>query len=65
MGEVGHAYVVAGAGAELTPEAIVTWARNHMSNYKVPRRVVLVRALPTNPNGKVDKGELRRRAAAG
>ncbi|CAM3677319.1 FadD3 family acyl-CoA ligase [Nocardiopsis rhodophaea] len=65
MGEAGHAYVVAGASSDITPEGVIAWAREHMSNYKVPRRVVLVQALPITPNGKVDKGELRRRARDG
>jgi non-ribosomal peptide synthetase component E (peptide arylation enzyme) len=35
-----------------------------MANYKVPRRVRVVDALPLNASGKVDKVELRRLAAA-
>ena len=35
-----------------------------MANYKVPRRVEIVDALPMNASGKVLKFELRRRAAA-
>jgi non-ribosomal peptide synthetase component E (peptide arylation enzyme) len=34
-----------------------------MANYKVPRRIEVVPALPVNAAGKVDKLELRRRAA--
>ncbi len=34
-----------------------------MSNCKVPRRVLVVDALPVNANGKVDKEALRRAAA--
>jgi non-ribosomal peptide synthetase component E (peptide arylation enzyme) len=34
-----------------------------MANYKVPRRIEIVSALPLNATGKVDKLELRRRAA--
>jgi acyl-CoA synthetase (AMP-forming)/AMP-acid ligase II len=63
-GEVGWAYVVAADGAGCTPEDLVAWARTAMANYKAPRRVELVDALPLNANGKVDKGELRRRAGA-
>ncbi len=36
-----------------------------MANYKVPRSVVLVDALPVNASGKVLKRELRRRHADG
>lgn len=62
LGEVGWAFVVprGPAGAE----EIIAWARGHMSNYKVPRRVFVVDALPANVNGKVDKQALRDRAAA-
>ncbi len=34
-----------------------------MANYKVPRRVEIVSALPANAMGKVTKFELRKRAA--
>jgi fatty-acyl-CoA synthase len=36
-----------------------------MANYKVPRSVVLVDALPVNASGKVLKRELRERHASG
>ena len=42
---------------------LIEWARTHMANYKVPRRVELVDALPYNATGKVVKTELRERAA--
>ena len=41
----------------------MAWAREHMANYKAPRRVVVVDALPLNATGKVAKDELRARAA--
>jgi acyl-CoA synthetase (AMP-forming)/AMP-acid ligase II len=64
QGEVGMAYVVPAAGASLTPESVIAWCREQMANYKVPRRVEIVAALPVNPSGAVLKYELRRRAAA-
>jgi acyl-CoA synthetase (AMP-forming)/AMP-acid ligase II len=63
MGEVGVAFVVPAPGASLTPDEVVAWCREHMANYKVPRRVELVKTLPTNASGKVLKYELRQRAA--
>ena len=48
MGEVGWAFVVPRLGAAADPEKIITWARDNMSNYKVPRRVIVVEALPAN-----------------
>jgi len=53
LGEIGHAFVVAAEGA-LEAE-MIAWARAHMANYKVPRRVSFVDALPRNASGKVQK----------
>jgi acyl-CoA synthetase (AMP-forming)/AMP-acid ligase II len=36
-----------------------------MANYKVPRRIELVNALPLNASGKVLKYELRETATGG
>jgi len=63
LGEVGMAFVVARSGSEVGGEEIVAWAREHMANYKVPRVVELVDALPLNATGKVMKNVLRERAA--
>ena len=70
MGEVGCAYVVPAAAAadperEELGRSILSWSRRAMANYKVPRSVVLVDALPVNASGKVLKRELRRRHAGG
>ncbi|HXP33752.1 MAG TPA: AMP-binding protein, partial [Acidimicrobiales bacterium] len=71
MGEVGCAYVVPArtVDGETDPEelgrAILSWSRGAMANYKVPRRVVLVDALPVNASGKVLKRDLRQRHATG
>ena len=64
MGEVGMAFVVPVPGTAPTPEAIIAWCREHMANYKVPRRVEIVPELPTNASGKVMKFLLRERVAA-
>jgi acyl-CoA synthetase (AMP-forming)/AMP-acid ligase II len=74
MGEVGWAYVVPTPGhlgclddaaADAFARGLLAWAREAMANYKVPRGVVLVEALPVNAGGKVRKTELRERHAAG
>ncbi len=64
LGEVGMAFVVAAPGETLTPEAVVAWSRDNMANFKVPRRVEILEALPRNATGKVIKFELRERANA-
>ena len=45
-------------------DAIHDHARNHLGNYKVPRRIELIEELPRNPSGKVLKTVLREQAAA-
>ncbi|MFF0594242.1 FadD3 family acyl-CoA ligase [Streptomyces antibioticus] len=59
LGEVGRAYVVRRRGSVLTGDDLIAWARREMANYKVPREVEFVGALPRNASGKVVKGELR------
>jgi acyl-CoA synthetase (AMP-forming)/AMP-acid ligase II len=55
MGEVGKAYVV----GSTTPDELVAFAKERLANFKVPRHVELVDALPRNLSGKVLKTELR------
>ena len=62
LGEVGMAFVVPRADATITGDDLIAWARDEMANYKVPRAVELVDALPLNATGKVAKDELRARA---
>ncbi|MGD9753184.1 MAG: AMP-binding protein [Acidimicrobiia bacterium] len=62
LGEVGAAFVVPAPGAAPTEEELVAWCREKMANYKVPRRIWVVDALPLNASNKVLKIELRERA---
>lgn len=59
LGEVPKAYVVLRPGAKAAPEEIIAWCRENMANYKVPRQVVILGALPMNAAGKVQKFLLR------
>ncbi len=65
MGEVGMAFIVPRPGAEIVESDVISWCRERMANYKCPRRVEVVDALPLNASGKVLKFELRERAAEG
>jgi acyl-CoA synthetase (AMP-forming)/AMP-acid ligase II len=62
LGEVGMAFVVT-ADDTVTAEDVITWSRDQMANYKVPRVVEIVDELPVNATGKVVKDTLRERAA--
>ena len=65
LGEVGMAFVVLDAGGpSLEAADVITWSRDEMANFKVPRFVEFVDELPINATGKVMKDELRARASA-
>lgn len=56
LGEVTQAHVVA---KDLTESDVISWAREQMANYKVPRGITFHDALPRNASGKVLKFMLR------
>ncbi|PQE00985.1 3-[(3aS,4S,7aS)-7a-methyl-1, 5-dioxo-octahydro-1H-inden-4-yl]propanoyl:CoA ligase [Mycolicibacterium parafortuitum] len=59
LGEVGKAFVVTLAGAELDEKTVIDYTREHLANFKIPRSVEFLDALPRNPGGKVVKPVLR------
>jgi acyl-CoA synthetase (AMP-forming)/AMP-acid ligase II len=59
MGEVGAAYVV----GSVSPDDVIAFARERLANFKVPRHVEMVDALPRNLSGKVLRRELRQEGA--
>jgi acyl-CoA synthetase (AMP-forming)/AMP-acid ligase II len=61
LGEVGMAFVV--VSEDVSGDDIKEWSRNEMANYKVPRVVEVVDALPLNATGKVRKDVLREQAS--
>ncbi|MFC5814250.1 long-chain-fatty-acid--CoA ligase [Nonomuraea harbinensis] len=58
-GEEVKAYVILDAGASLTEDELVAWARDNMAAYKYPRIVEFRDALPMTATGKILKRELR------
>ncbi len=61
MGEVGKACVVPKPGQQIDADELIAWCRERMANYKAPRHVSVLPALPMNASGKVMKFELRAR----
>ncbi|MFE9582605.1 FadD3 family acyl-CoA ligase [Nocardia sp. NPDC006044] len=59
MGEVGKAYVVRKAGAQLTAEQVLAHATTVLANFKVPRFIEFRDELPYSAAGKVLKRQLR------
>jgi acyl-CoA synthetase (AMP-forming)/AMP-acid ligase II len=62
LGEVGRAYVQLRPDSGLDADAVIAFCREQVANFKVPRSVVLVDALPRNAGGKVVKTQLRQQA---
>ena len=65
LGEVGKAFVVLRPGTSASEAELTGWARANIANYKVPRSIEFREALPTSPQGKVVKDQLRKEAGAG
>ncbi|MET3962261.1 long-chain acyl-CoA synthetase [Marmoricola sp. OAE513] len=57
-GEEVRAFVIRNAGAAVTEEELVAWGKDQMANYKYPRIVTFVDALPMTATGKILKREL-------
>jgi long-chain acyl-CoA synthetase len=59
LGEVVKAVIALKPGEQATVEEIKQFCGEHLADYKVPKFVEFVEALPRNPAGKVVKAELR------
>jgi fatty-acyl-CoA synthase len=58
-GEVGRAFVVRRAGAEVTEATVVSSLTGRLAQYKIPQSVAFVSELPRTASGKVLKARLR------
>jgi long-chain acyl-CoA synthetase len=43
----------------VTADELVAWSKQQMADYKYPRRIAFLDALPMNATGKILKRELR------
>jgi fatty-acyl-CoA synthase len=59
LGEVGRYYIVLRPGTTATKEEVISYCREHLADYKVPRQVVFTDALPMTPLGKIMKSRLK------
>jgi acyl-CoA synthetase (AMP-forming)/AMP-acid ligase II len=64
LGEDIGAWVVARPGSDLTEDDVVSFCRERLADYKVPRVITFIDALPRNPTGKVLKRDLPPAAGA-
>ncbi|WP_342659786.1 Long-chain-fatty-acid--CoA ligase FadD13 [Rhodococcus ruber] len=58
-GEVGYALCVLREGSSLTVDELLSWCRENMVRYKIPKHIEFATALPTSGYGKVTTALLR------
>jgi acyl-CoA synthetase (AMP-forming)/AMP-acid ligase II len=59
-GETVMAFIVPREGAKIDANSVMTFCRDRIAGYKIPRQFEFVKALPRNGTGKVMKTELRK-----
>jgi len=58
-GEAVKAICVPKPGHTIDPDSVISWARERLAGFKVPKSVDTIEALPRNPSGKILRRELR------
>lgn len=59
FGEEIKAYVVLNEGHQISESELIAWTKSQIADYKYPRYVEFLEALPMNATGKILKKELR------
>lgn len=59
-GEVPAAMVKAVPGYTLTEQSIQNFLRGKIAKYKIPQKIMITDEIPTTPNGKINKREIRK-----
>ncbi len=60
--EVGYAFIQPNEQVDLSSENLKNYCSKHLANYKVPKYFNQISELPYLPNGKIDKGKLKKMA---
>jgi long-chain acyl-CoA synthetase len=64
-GERPVAFVALDPGTPFSERALLDWLKQNLADYKLPRRAIVLPALPRNGTGKILKTELRKMLAGG
>lgn len=64
-GENIHAFVALKTGASATAADLLTFAREHIADYKLPETITFIDTLPKGTTGKIDRRKLRELFAHG
>ena len=59
LGEKVVAVIVKKTGAEISKDALISYLKNDIAGFKVPKNIIFVEELPRNAMGKVQKNILR------
>ncbi|MDQ7860930.1 AMP-binding protein [Peribacillus frigoritolerans] len=62
LGEDIKAFIVFREAKSVRTEEIITFCHERLADFKVPRDIEIIEALPRNPMGKVLKTELRKKS---
>ena len=63
-GEAVKAFVTLKEGAQISPEDLRYFAREHLANFKIPQSIEIRESLPKNRTGKIDKELLKQEVVA-
>jgi fatty-acyl-CoA synthase len=58
-GEAVKAVCVPKPGASIDPESVISWSRERIAGFKVPKSIDVIPALPRNASGKILRKDLR------
>ncbi len=64
-GEEVMAFVVLNEGAELSDEEVIRYCREHLADFKCPRKVAFVKSFPKTATGKIQKSKIVEEYAKG
>jgi fatty-acyl-CoA synthase len=59
-GEAITAYITLKPDTKADEKEIISWAKQNMAAYKVPKKIIFMDDIPKNPSGKILKKELRK-----
>lgn len=59
-GKVGHAFIKPRQGMEITLDEVVSFLKDRVAAYKIPRSMEIIEEFPKTASGKIKKSELRK-----
>ena len=58
-GETGAAFLIKKPGSHVTKDEILTYCKEYLAKFKLPKHIVFLDSFPKNATGKIDKKELK------